>query len=338
MLFVTNRALFLLLCICNGLSQSAIWVGGVNIIAHWYREQEWGKSVGIANFFSGLSHITANILPAAVGFVLPFAGWKLQVIIPICLLIVFVLLFAVVAKGSREEAGAEPYQLEDPIRVANEKFLGLNKWNYLTLVRYLFSRKYFGWWCMIAFLSSICRYGLLEWVPIYFGEAGNSIMTSRFEQILLPLGMAFGTMVITWYTGFRFLHNKGIMVVAMAALCASSVIVFPMVGSEQSILTGIFITGFVLYGINGILWVHAIDQGGRICAGTVAGILNGFAYLGATVQGFLFSSVIRIFDSYIYVCIATEVLCIMMVLCAVLICKNEIQIEDRKTERDSKFA
>ena len=48
----------------------------------------------------------------------------------------------------------------------------------------------------------------------------------------------------------------------MAALCGMLVVIFPMVQEEAAILTGIFFTGFALYGINGILWLYALDQGG----------------------------------------------------------------------------
>lgn len=41
------------------------------------------------------------------------------------------------------------------------------------------------------------------------------------------------------------------------------VVIFPMVQEEAAILTGIFFTGFALYGINGILWLYALDQGGK---------------------------------------------------------------------------
>lgn len=338
MVFAGSRELLFVLCICNGISQSAIWTGGINIIAQWFEEEEWGKSVGIANFFSGISHITAYVLPAIAGALLPFAGWRAGIIIPIMMLVVFTVLFGVLSVSGREDKGIEPYSYKSRERTLNETFLRNNKWNYHTLVIYLFTRKYFMLWCLIALLSSICRYGLFQWIPVYFGGGeGVSIFSVGFEQVLLPTGMAFGTMIITWFAGARFLDNKGIVVVAMAALCASTAIVFPMVGSARALRVGIFILGFVIYGINGILWLHAIDQGGRIFPGTVAGILNAFAYLGAALQGLIYSAALRIFDSYITICIVTELICILLILCATMICKNETVIAEQRSVRDSKI-
>ena len=90
---------------------------------------------------------------------------------------------------------------------------------------------------------------------------------------------------------------------------------------------GIFITGFVLYGINGILWVHAIDQGCRAYAGTAAGILNGFAYLGAFLEGFIFPMVIRTFHSTISVFVVMEIVCLAMIACGMVVSKKDIIIE-----------
>ena len=45
--------------IVNGLFQSMIWVGGISMLSRWWAEGYRGKGVGIANFFSGISHVTA---------------------------------------------------------------------------------------------------------------------------------------------------------------------------------------------------------------------------------------------------------------------------------------
>ncbi|WP_415928938.1 hypothetical protein [Zhenpiania hominis] len=109
---------------------------------------------------------------------------------------------------------------------------------------------------------------------------------------------------------------------AMAALCGMLVVIFPMVQEEAAILTGIFFTGFALYGINGILWLYALDQGGRVFAGSVAGILNGFAYLGAFLENLLFHTVMNIFSGTMAVFFVMEVFCICMVICGMVVCKK----------------
>ena len=122
-------------------------------------------------------------------------------------------------------------------------------------------------------------------------------------------------------------NNKGVIITAMAAICATLIIAFPMIGNAQSVLVGIFFAGFTLYGINGILWLHAIDQGCRPFAGSVAGIFNGFAYLGACIEGYLFPMVIKLFDSSLTVFVVMELLCIFMVICGMKISKKNTIVE-----------
>ena len=89
---------------------------------------------------------------------------------------------------------------------------------------------------------------------------------------------------------------------------------------------GIFFTGFALYGINGILWLHAIDQGCRIFAGTAAGIFNGFAYLGACLEGVVFPAAMKLFEASMTVFVVMEVLCICMVICGMAVSKKNTVI------------
>lgn len=176
-------------------------------------------------------------------------------------------------------------------------------------------------------LSSICRYGLLNWIPLYFTQKnGVTILSETFSNLTLPVGMAFGTLIVTWIAGTKLLNNKGIIITAMAAICGALVMIFPMVHNYQTVLAGIFFTGFALYGINGILWLHAIDQGCRVFAGSAAGIFNGFAYLGACLEGIIFPVAMKLFGDSMTVFVVMEVLCIGMVICGMAASKKNTVI------------
>lgn len=96
--------------ICNGYFQSMIWVGGISILSHWWKEGERGKGVGIANFFSGMSHTVAYLVPLMMVSLWPTLGWRWYFVIPIGILMVFVILFAIFAKETPEDVGLEPYE------------------------------------------------------------------------------------------------------------------------------------------------------------------------------------------------------------------------------------
>ncbi len=316
--------LLLITWIANGYVQSMIWVGGISILSHWWQEGTRGQGVGIANFFSGISHVTAYLLPILILSLWPNIGWQSAMIIPMGILFIFVILFAIFAVEQPEDRDLPPYRITDARHQKREATFnkrlaeGKGPWGYFIRLRT------FWWWCAIAMLSSICRYGLLNWIPVYYKqENGEEILSETFSNLMLPVGMAFGTLVITWIAGTKLFDNKGIIVTAMAAICGTLVITFPMLESTQSVLVGIFFMGFALYGINGILWVHAIDLGCRIFPGTAAGVFNGFAYLGAFLETLIFPAILRIFNNNcLSIFIGMEALCVFMVICGIVVSKK----------------
>jgi sugar phosphate permease len=54
----------------------------------------------------------------------------------------------------------------------------------------------------------------------------------------------------------------------------------------------LFIAGFFIYAINGVVWAYATDIGGRVFSGTAAGVLDWAAYMGAAVQAIVFGAII----------------------------------------------
>ncbi|MEG0392049.1 MAG: hypothetical protein RR626_04740, partial [Anaerovoracaceae bacterium] len=190
-----------------------------------------------------------------------------------------------------------------------------------------------GWWCGIALLSSMCRYGLLKWIPTYYAlDTGKQLLGETFSNILLPAGMAFGTLLLTWIGGTLLKHNKGVVIVWAAALSGALIIIFPMTNNPTVVLVGIFFTGFFLYGINGMLWLYAIETGCRYFSGRMTGVLNCCAYLGATLESFIFPAVIRMTEEIISVFILMEALCVGMIVLGMIVSNKNTVIEPEVKE------
>ena len=299
------------------------------MIVNWWSGKERGLGCGIANFFSGLSHVTAYMLPAMLVVMYPQYGWRINFIIPMGIMTVFLGVFYCVTKDKPEDVKKESYIENNQVVAETERYLqqhfyekNKNPWTYF------FKREKFLWWCGVALLSSLCRYGLLKWIPQYYAlESGSSILSPSFSNLILPLGMAFGSLTLTWITGKWFNNNKGLMIIISAALCGTLVVIFPTMVSTQIVLIGIFCTGFFLYGINGTLWIHAMDEGGRLYSGTAAGILNCSAYIGAALEAFLFPLIVESTGEMISIFIAMELFCIAMVICGIVISEKDTTLE-----------
>lgn len=325
--FLVNWKIILCLWFLNGCVQSMVWVGGISLLANWFHDRERGKGIGIANFFSGFSHAMAYLIPLTLFLLWPEMEWRLNLIIPTTLMGVFVYIFGMTAVDKPKDKELEPYCMHSKKQASRELRLeemaakGQLPW------KYFFKRKRFLVWCGIAMFSSICRYGLLNWIPLYYRtDEGGKILSESFSNLILPIGMAFGTLLITWVTGNKFSKTKGIVVTAMAALCGTLVVIFPMIDDAQTVSVAIFFTGFALYGINGILWIYAIDEGCRTFAGTAAGILNGFAYLGACLEGFLFPAVLKLVPNIMTVFVVMELFCIVIVICGMMVSRKDTVI------------
>ncbi len=241
----------------------------------------------------------------------------------------FLAIFYWVTKDKPENVIMEPYVEDNKVVAETEQYLqrhiyekNRNPWTYF------FISEKFLWWCGVALLSSLCRYGLLKWIPQYYAlEAGSSILSKNFSNLILPLGMAFGSLILTWITGKYFNNTKGLMIIISAALCGTLVVIFPTMVSTQVVLIGIFCTGFFLYGINGTLWIHAMDEGGRLYSGTAVGILNCFAYIGAALEAFLFPLIVEATGEMISIFIAMELFCIAMVICGIVVSEKDTTLE-----------
>ena len=238
----TQWGLLLGTWIVNGLFQSMIWVGGISMLSQWWAEGYRGKGVGIANFFSGISHVTAYLLPILIVSLWPDIGWRTGMVIPMGVLLIFVIVFAFVAVEKPQDKKLPAYAVHSQNHQKREETLRKRAEEGKTPWLYFLQLRKFWWWCAIALLSSICRYGLLNWIPVYYQqENGEEILSETFSNLMLPVGMAFGTLVITWVAGTKLFDNKGIIVTAMAALCGTLVITFPMLENTQSVLVGIFL-------------------------------------------------------------------------------------------------
>ena len=136
--------------------------------------------------------------------------------------------------------------------------------------------------------------------------------------VLLPLGMAFGTLIIPWISDKLFPTNRLPMVIICAGVSGIVVFFFRSVGPGVGAGALLFIAGFFIYAINGIVWAYATDVGGRAFAGTAAGVLDCAAYLGASVQAIFFGSVLTNSGNWTLVFTCVAGVCAAIIIFAII--------------------
>ena len=282
----------------NGLFQSLGWTPGIAALTKWWPGKKRGFAIGFANAFSGFGQAAAYgaILVAYAWF--PQLGWRASFVIPPLFplaLLVFYLLFV---KTTPQKAGLRDYEEKEQGKAEQQMQAALAGKGALYPYKYLLSNKKFLIWIVIAFSSGLARYGLSTWIPLYFTQQGLSATASVASSVILPIGMGVGTLVVPWLTDRFCPSNRMPAAIASAVVGAvTTIAIFWLDATQFSQMVMIevllFIAGFCIYAINGIVFTYATDVGGRVFSGTCSGILNFSAYLGAAVQSVVYGFVLN---------------------------------------------
>jgi sugar phosphate permease len=284
----------------NGFFQSMGWTPGIAALTRWWPGKSRGFAVGFANAFSGFGQVAAYcaILVAYTWF--SQLGWQAGFVIPAFVSLAVLVLYMVFAKATPAAAGLPDYEEKDPEKIQQEQQMRqvIKSKGALYPYLYILSNKSFLIWIIIAFSAGLARYGLSTWIPLYFKEQGLSAVESVASSLILPIGMGIGTLVVPWLTD-RFCPEDRMPAAIISAVVGAlaTVAIFLLDASQlsQMILVEImlFIAGFCIYAINGIIFTYATDIGGRVFTGTCSGLLNFSAYLGAAVQSVVYGFVLN---------------------------------------------
>ena len=276
----------------NGYFQSMVWSPAIAALTLWWPGNTRGFATGFANAFSGFGQAAATVMVAAAFALMPGMGWRSAFIIPAILPLVLLLVYRIFTRPSPSHIGLREYVEEDREKAASEQKMQalVSENGKLYPYKYLLSKPKFLVWLFVVFFSGLARYGLVTWIPLYFIERFDTDITAGLLQSLtLPVGMGIGTFVVPWLTD-RFCPDDRLKAAVFSGLIAAASIVFfyfldPTVPWQLVIIELLlFFAGFFIYAINGIVWTYSADIGGRVFAGTSAGVLDWAAYMGAAIQ------------------------------------------------------
>ena len=283
----------------NGFFQSMGWTPGIAALTKWWPGKSRGFAMGFANAFTGFGQVVTYgvVLVAYEWF--PQMGWKSGFVIPACVSLAVLMVYALCVKTEPKQVGLRDYQEDSQEKTEAEKQMRqiVESKGPLYPYKYILSNGRFMIWIVIAFSVGLARYGLSTWIPLYFKQQGLSAVASVASSMILPIGMGIGTLIVPWLTD-RFCPNNRLPAAVLSAVvgAATTLAIFGLDASKghQLLLVELllFVAGFSIYAINGIMFTYASDFGGRIFTGTCSGVLNFSAYLGAAVQAVVYGFVL----------------------------------------------
>ncbi len=283
----------------NGFFQSMGWTPGLAVLTRWWPGKSRGFATGFTNAFSGFGQVAASCAVLAAYAWAPQLGWKAAFLIPPCFSMAVLVIYLLCVKTAPSQVGLRDYQEEDPGKIEQEKQMKIivESKGVLYPYKYILTNKVFRIWIVIAFGTGLARYGLSTWIPLYFAQQGFSAVASVASSMILPIGMGIGTLVVPWLTD-RFCPTERMPAAILSAIigAVTTIFIFVLDASKlpQLVLVEImlFVSGFCIYAINGIVFTYAADIGGRVFSGTCSGVLNFSAYLGAAVQSVVYGFVL----------------------------------------------
>lgn len=308
----------------NGYAQSMLWSVGMSFLSKWWPAAKRGFATGFANSVGGMGTPLAWIVMWAVFAIFPDASWKVCFWAPAVIVVASIVVYAIIVKKDPTAVGLKPYEEEDKDMVAAEEAMQaeLDSHGYLYPYLYLLKQWRFIIWMFIIFCSSLSRYGLLTWIPTYYTEVfGVDLEEGLLGSVGLPLGIAIGALVVPLITdrlpgNGQTTRALGVVICGIAAACL--VFVFMNAGPGFGAWLLLFFAGFFIYGVNSLVWAFATDIGGRVFAGTAAGVLDWAAYMAAAMQSMFFGSILDATGNWNVVMLTVAGACLAMVVLALI--------------------
>ena len=301
----------------NGYFQSMAWTPGIATLTNWWPGNKRGFAVGFAHAFSGLGQVLIILmvtLTATIGKNIDwssriFSGlgwgekdiWRLSFFIPPLLPVAMLLIYLLIAKPHPKKVSLPDYKEEDPEKAAHEAEMAeiIKTKGKLYPYFHVLSNKKFLLLVFISFFTGIARYGLTTWGPLYFIENfGKDIESGLLGSLMLPIGMAIGTLIVPWLTDKYCPTNRFPAVFLSAVASAVMVFAFLLFNPNTAwqfwvIEVILFFAGFGIYAMDGLAFAVATDVGGRVFSGTCSATKVP-RFLSGMKNMFLFGSAIAI--------------------------------------------
>ena len=182
---------------------------------------------------------------------------------------------------SKEEKDAEEAVIEEKVEVSTEKTsaIGQKKLFYATIYSL----------CFCAVGVNLIKDGLTTWVPSILKEEfsmGDSL--SILLTLLLPIIAVFGNAAaLKMHEKMPDYVNHCATVFAVIALFIGIIIGSLALKLVAFMLIGLVIVNFLASSLNSLVTsIFPLFMRGKINSGFIAGIINGFCYLGSTISAY----------------------------------------------------
>lgn len=266
--YATTFPLALLGWGANGLAQSTASPALTRVLACWWPRRERGKAFGLFLLAAGSSSALTFLLCILV---IRNLDWRWVFRLPVLLLLVAGVVYAIFARDSPEDEGYPPVET-DPVPATGESSLQ----RYWAVAR----NRPFQLACLSIGCESMARYGLINWVPVhYLGPHWRDNTGALWITLALPLGMAMGALSAgliadRWFPE----HRARVVMYFLGAAALGGSLLGNLSAHPVAGMVLLAATGFLVYGPQATYWALCPELVGRERSGTASGLMDACAY------------------------------------------------------------
>ncbi|HVK82654.1 MAG TPA: MFS transporter [Kofleriaceae bacterium] len=261
--------------------------GAVSIVkvnAAWFHLRERGTFGGIFGILISLGIFFAYDVGKRLSLNLPiqYLFW-----VPAALLTLFFVLSYLFVRNQPSDTGHPDFDLGDA--TSNEKL------PVTQVLRKLLTHPVILTISIIELCSGFLRQAIMQWGPDFAkgNHLSKTFVFDNWGMVLCVAGITGGMFAGAISDHLFQSRRSPVSAVLYAIMLAGGVALVPLFAAPQSIGWVVAVMSMAIIGVHGMLTATAsADFAGKRNTGVAVGIIDGFVYIGSTIQSFLYGSLL----------------------------------------------
>ncbi|HUS31090.1 MAG TPA: MFS transporter [Kofleriaceae bacterium] len=269
--------------------------GAVSIVkvnAAWFHLRERGTFGGIFGILISLGLYFAFDV---IGRIKENYSIQWIFLVPAMILFVFFVLSFVFVRNEPADAGHPNFDLGDATNKADEDTPKLTFWVWLGQIRFvlwkLISHPVLLTIALIELCSGFLRQAILQWGPDFGKGVGvsSSFVFKNWGMVSCIAGITGGMFAGALSDHLFQSRRSPVSAVLYGIMIGGSIMILVLLDMPMSIGWVVAFMSMAIIGVHGMLTATAsADFAGKKNTGVAVGLIDGFVYLGSTVQSFVY--------------------------------------------------
>lgn len=261
--------------------------GAVSIVkvnASWFHLRERGTFGGIFGILISLGfYLALDWAPKIAGWL----GLPWLFLSPAVILVVFFTLSALFVRNTPAEAGLVNFDVADATSGDTSPPDPA-----LVIIKRMLTSRIIMTIALISLCSGFLRQGILKWYRVFANavDLGHTFIAQHWGMVSCVAGITGGVFAGVVSDHLFKSRRPPVATVLFSLLLGGAIAIVPTLRIPGAVNFIIVLMAIAVIGVHGMLsGVASQDFGGQRNAGTATGLIDGFVYLGTSLQAFVYA-------------------------------------------------